>query len=186
MTKSAIFPHFFDPHRIGQNLKEVSSDLLRVESRDLVGRWFHAQDEIDLFIWSDEKKKIVKQQLTFYGQVVEWNVIEGTKTGVIIEDESPPNSSGQPVKAAETIRFDERAHPQPIGLAMAVIRHTGALSEDERKQIVANYFRGQKRSSLNPSEFLELYAQWNEPEPGRLARFARRIIKALRWLIKPL
>lgn len=160
--------------------------MLRVESRDLVGRWFHSAEEIDLFLWVDEKKKIVKQQLTFYGQVVEWNIVEGTKTGVIIEDESHPMAGGQPMKAAETIHFDDQAHPQPIGLAMDVIRHAEALSEAERKQIIANYFKGQRRTLGDPHEFLERYAQWTESSPTRTGGVLKAIGRFFRRLIKPL
>jgi hypothetical protein len=157
MSKSAVYPQFFDPHRLGAGLKEVSSDLLRVESRDLVGRWFHAAEEVDLFIWTDEKKKIVKQQLTFLGQVVEWNVVEGTKTGVIIEDEARA-SKDVGMNAAETIHFDEIAQPLPLGLAMELIRHATALNPDEQKQVNLNFFKGQRFSKLGPGDFSERYS----------------------------
>lgn len=182
-TKPAAFPHFFDPERIGHDLKEVSSDLLR-EEHDLIARWFHATDEIDLFLWTDAKKMIVKQQLTFYGQVVEWNVVEGTKTGAIIEDESPGAGRGA-AKPVETIRFDDAPQAQPLGLAMDLIRHATVLSELERKQIVANYFRGQKISGSGPGAFFERYATWKKPAQFRVG-FLARIKKFLRWLIKPI
>jgi hypothetical protein len=181
----AVFPQFFDANRLGRSLKEVSSDLLRVEAQDLVGRWFHANDDIDLFIWTDENKRIVKQQLTFLGQVVEWNIVEGTRTGVIIEEEGA--ESGGTHMDAEMIHFDQTAQPHPLGLAMDLIRNTTALSEPEQKQIIANFFKGQKFSKLGSQELAEWLRDTGPlpslPGPSifqRIAYLLRRLIKSLR------
>lgn len=178
--KSTVYPRFFNPERIGETLKEVSSDLLRVESRDIVGRWFHSPDEIDLFIWIDESKTIVKQQLTFYGQVVEWNAIEGTKTGVIVEEEQ----AGQ-VKASETIRFDDNLQVQQLSLAMNLIQHVLALTHDEQQQLITNFFRGQRnRSVSNDAEFLNRYSHWiADHRPTWLRRVWFFIQRLFSWLI---
>ena len=181
--KTAIYPKFFNPERIGGTLKEVSSDILRVESRDVVGRWFHSPDEIDLFIWVDDTKRIVKQQLTFFGQVVEWNIIEGTKTGVIIEEELPPDSSGRPVKASEVIRFDNKTQTQPLGLAMDLIQHVAALTIPEQKEIIANFFRGQKYSSNDDAEFLRRYSHWVSVPVTWQGRLLEQVRLFFRWLI---
>lgn len=152
--KSAVYPHFFNAERIGESLKEVSSDVMRVESRDIVGRWFHSSDEADLFLWTDEQKQIVKQQISFYGQVVEWNAVEGTKTGVVIEEE---NSEQPTIKASEVIRFDERPQIQPVGLAVDVIQHISALTKDEQAQIIGNFSRGKpsRKSRGRFAQFLK-------------------------------
>ena len=186
-SKPSSYPQFFNPERLGQSLKEVSSDLLRVESRDLVGRWFHAANEIDLFLWCDDHRTIVKQQRTLLGQVVEWNIIEGTKTGAIIEEEgvgAEASSSGGPMKASEMIRFDTSPQTQPIGLAMDVIKHTGALSSVEQKQIISNFFRGQKLSEIAPAEFLAKYAAWGASPLSLRLRVAARVVRFLRRVFR--
>lgn len=142
--KTAVYPHFFNPERIGESLKEVSSDIMQVESRSVVGRWFHSSGDVDLFLWTDEAKTIVKQQISFYGQVVEWNAIEGTKTGVVIEEENPDEPT---VKASEIIRFDEQPQTQPVGLAVDVIQHVKALTKTEQEQIIRNFSRGQSQGA---------------------------------------
>lgn len=153
------YPRFFNPERIGQSLKEVSSDLLQAEAQNIIGRWFHSADEIDLFIWTDENKKIVKQQLTLFGQVVEWNIIEGTKTGVVIEEEERVNEGGARVKASEMIRFDDRPQVQPLGLAMDVIQNTPALSFDEQQEVIGNFFRGQRFRKQDDEQFVARYGR---------------------------
>jgi hypothetical protein len=177
MSSKSVYPMFFNPERIGETLKEVSSDLLRVESQDIVGRWFHSPDEIDLFIWVDETKTIVKQQLTFYGQVVEWNAVDGTKTGVIIEDERGH------VKASETIRFDDNLQIQQLGLAMDLIQHVLALTSQEQDQLIGNFFRGQRNRSTNDAEFLKRYSHYvNLHQRSFWRRVFAGVYRFLTWL----
>jgi hypothetical protein len=178
--KSPTYPQFFNPQRIGESLKEVTSDILQTESNLLVGRWFHAPKDVDLFLWTDENSRIVKQQLTFFGQVVEWNLVEGNKTGALIEEEERG-----PVKKSESILFDVIAHPQPLSLAMAVIKHVDALTDAEKTQIITNFFHGQKGSDLDPNEFVERYG-YKRPSFDRVANLMTRFKKILRWLFKPL
>jgi hypothetical protein len=179
-VKSAVYPRFFNAERIGETLKEVSSDLLQIESREIVGRWFHSPEEIDLFLWVDEGRKIVKQQLTFFGQVVEWNIIEGTRTGVVIEEEKTGEA-----KASETIKFDEEPQSQPLGLAMDLIKHVRALTEDEQKQIITNFFRGQKFNYHGEIEFLKRYSSYNLTRSTWWERFWPKFKRFMRKLFKP-
>lgn len=178
MDTPATYPQFFDAQKIGESLREVSSHLMKNDNSKLVGRWFQGKNDIDLFIWVDEKKQIVKQQLTFFGQVVEWNAIEGNKTGVVIDDER----AGR--KRSEVIRFDKEAHPQPLGLAMEVIQHANVLTEKERKQIIANYFKGQKIVDGDPHEFARRFASTGTPF-DHWASFREKIWRILRKIFKP-
>lgn len=179
--KPISYPRFFNPEKIGESLKEVSSDLLQTEAQNIIGRWFHSADEIDLFIWMDESKKIVKQQLSFFGQVVEWNIIEGTKTGVVIEEEERVDEVGARVKASEVIRFDDRPQVQPLGLAMDVIQNTKALSFEEQQEVIGNFFRGQRFPKKDDEEFTRRYGRHLEGSAAksglwqRFLRFLERI-----------
>ena len=128
--------------------------MLELESQNVIGRWFHSSDEADLFLWTDEKKMIVKQQISFYGQVVEWNAVEGTKTGVVIEEEAPDQPT---IKASQMIRFDNKPQVQPVGLAVDVVQHISALTKDEQTQIIQNFSRGrsQRTSQKRFARFLK-------------------------------
>ncbi len=95
-------PPFFNPQRIGGSLREIDVSLIQTENEKVLSRWFHGPDEADLFIWTDERNNVIKQQVTFCGQIVEWNVLDGIRTGVVIEQEYE-NAS---MAASETIQFD--------------------------------------------------------------------------------
>ena len=119
---------FFNGKTVGRGLKEVAVDLIKTENEDLVSRWYHGTTGADLFTWADRRNNIIKQQLNFNGQVVEWNCLEGIKTGVVIEQDmenEPKNDtkkkSGKEeiqVKASETIKFDPKPQSDSIGLAL--------------------------------------------------------------------
>ncbi|MEK7357481.1 MAG: hypothetical protein AAB250_13600, partial [Bdellovibrionota bacterium] len=86
-------PSVFDAAALGSSFQEVAVDVLRAEKTEFMSRWFRAsRGEADLTIWIDSEKRIVKHQLSFFGQVVEWNPIHGTRTGLIVEEESDPGA----------------------------------------------------------------------------------------------
>lgn len=97
----------FDPVEVGLAVKEVSAELIYAnqKSQDQV-RWFHSAHDVDLFIWCNDRKKVIKQQLAFFGMVLEWNLIEGLKTGWVDEDRRTGASRGP--GASELIHFDEK------------------------------------------------------------------------------
>lgn len=136
-------PLFFDAAELGKSLKEVGVDYLKVESRDVKTRWFHGPHDVDLFIWVDSKERIIKQQVSFCGQIVEWNVLEGVKTGVVIEHEMEDNK----IKASEIVKFDERPIARAVQLAVDLVRHTESL-EDPKKNLVLYNFGTEKGGVL--------------------------------------
>ena len=144
---------FFNAQDIGESLEEVAVDVIKKESQNVTSRWLHSAKEADLFIWLDERENIIKQQISFCGQVVEWNILEGVKTGVVLEDE---NHSGG-VEGSEIVRFDEDPQLASVKQAVEVLRHVLALTEEDRKLLLANFNKGPVTDHLPPEEFLRLY-----------------------------
>jgi hypothetical protein len=146
------FPKFFNPEDLGQSLKEVAMEMIKTSRRDVVNRWFHSNKDADLFIWSDLKGNILKQQLTYYGQIIEWNIIEGVKTGhtVFVEGRSQEQGS-------EFISFDEKPQKTSIEQAVKLLSFITALQEVERQTLGDN--------------FLKVGQSQNMPEAKLIARF---------------
>ena len=137
-------PYYFEPKKVGEDLSEVALELLNVENYQVESRWFHSQFETDLFIWSDQKGVIIKQQLSFYGQVVEWNAFEGTRTGVILEDEV--GASG--IKPSEVVQFDASASDTTINMAIEIISNITKIKEPLKDKIITN-FKHKKPHHIN-------------------------------------
>jgi hypothetical protein len=142
----------FNAKDLGQSLREVAVDVIRRDDKDIESRWFHSNKDADLFIWSDEKKNILKQQVTFYGQVVEWNVVEGLRTGLLIEDETSQGMSASPL-----IRYDISPQKHTIEQSIDIVGHIGGLSSLDKSQVIINFTKASIFSELSPEEILKRF-----------------------------
>lgn len=157
----ADFPRFFNAEDLGKSLKEVATDVIATQGdQKVISRWFHSAKDADLFIWLDSRQNIIKQQLTFFGQVVEWNVIEGVKTGMVVEDETPSK-----VKASEIVHFDLTPQKAPLEQAKALLNFITALNDDERRLLVTNFTGLSRATPVDPQEFVERFGAFLERRP---------------------
>ena len=124
----------FNAKEIGASLKEVAVEITQSDGQNIESRWFHSQNDADVFIWKDQNKKLIKHQVTFLGQVVEWDVFDGLKTGVIIDDESSDKTSGSPL-----IKFDAELQPQTVWQGIEIMQEMTALKPDDRREIIDCY-----------------------------------------------
>jgi hypothetical protein len=131
-------PQVFDAETVGLSLREVGADVLRGETTDFLSRWFHSSfSDADLVIWTDGQQRIIKYQLCFFGQVVEWNPIHGTRTGYIFEEEV----SGEEVpglEVSESVRYDRDAQDSVVVQASEILSFVAELSDDDRYKLIFN------------------------------------------------
>lgn len=141
MTKSErTTPIYFEPSHAGKNLKEVGVDYLQVEDQNIISRWYHGAHDVDLFVWIDQQKNVIKQQISFCGQIVEWNILDGLKTGVVIEEELEATS--EKPNSSEIIRFDHKPQNESIRMAVEVIKHIDAMDDVFRQSLLRNFGKG--------------------------------------------
>jgi hypothetical protein len=144
-----IYPKYFNAEVLGQSLKEVAVEVIRTSRQDVISRWFHSSKDADLFIWLDGNKNIIKQQLSYYGQVVEWNVVEGVKTGHIVVDDAHNHTNG-----SEILRFDQSPQAATLEQALALLANITALNDIERQALIGNFRRAGSSVTLSPEEFV--------------------------------
>jgi len=161
------------------SLKEVSMDLVKTSRRDVIARWFHSSQDADLFIWMDLQRNIIKQQLSYYGQVVEWNVIEGVKTGHVVVEDS--HVHGQ---RSEFLSFDERPQRTSVDQALRLLSAVTALKDDERKVLEENFLRFNQSQVMPAAEvvarFGELMGRGDLP-PAENSLWKRFVSRLSRW-----
>jgi hypothetical protein len=121
-------PQIFNPEEIGMSLREVAVDVMQLEDEHVISRWFHSNHDADLLIWTDGSHRVIKHQVSFLGQVVEWNSADGVKTGVIIEEEM----SDPKAEASEIIHFDPAPQSTTIQQALRLLEHVKDLTEEDR------------------------------------------------------
>ncbi|OFZ18135.1 MAG: hypothetical protein A2Z20_06225 [Bdellovibrionales bacterium RBG_16_40_8] len=124
----------FNAKEIGLSLKEVAVEVIKSESSEIESRWFHSKKDADLFIWKDKNKNIIKQQVTFFGQLIEWNIAEGLRTGLLIEDEISQKMGSSPL-----IKFDVKPQKPAVDQGVDIVEHVPGLSNDEKIRIIENF-----------------------------------------------
>lgn len=173
-----FFPKLFNPQDLGTSLKEVTSGGPEISPEGIVSRWFHSAKDADLFIWSDSQENIIKQQLSYYGKVIEWNVIEGVKTGHVILEEGRERNHG-----SEILRFDPKPQMTSIEQAILLLECVTALKDIERKALAANFLKLSASQTMPPEEFIARFGKYMS-QPVNLATpsaWKRLFSKLSRW-----
>lgn len=181
MNSSEASTQFFNAKRLGESLQEVAVDVIDTKSENLISRWFHGETGVDLFTWADKETTIIKQQLSFLGQIVEWNCLEGIKTGLVIETPSgmiENNEQGNPEEGvSESIKFDETPQVSSVSLALEILQYVEA-EEAFRGQLVLNFENPQNIESLSPEKFMERFGlavkNYQKQDPGFWENLKRR------------
>lgn len=178
-----MYPRLFNAADLGGSLKEVATNLMPIGDKRVISRWFHSAKDCDLFLWTDREHKILKQQLSFYGQIVEWNIVEGLKTGLVIEDEGETRGG---VASSEFVRFDPSPQPQPIEQALALLRHVTALNEREREALSAKFASREVGTNMPAEEMKARFGDFMELErprpPVPRPLWQRWLAKITSWL----
>ena len=128
-------PMLFDAEQIGRTMREVAVDVIETEGSTILSRWFHSKHDVELFLWLDGDQNVIKYQVTFFGQVVEWNVFEGVKTGYVIEEEVAGHGDEN---LKETIEFDKAPQDSAIERAIRLLEHVSELPQSHREKICSN------------------------------------------------
>lgn len=142
-------PPFFNAKLVAQSLKQVNVDFIKTEYSKVTSKWFHGIDDADVFVWTDERNNIIKQQVAFCGQVVEWNVLDGVKTGVILQEEMGEK------KMSEIVKFDQVPQKGAIGMAKELLSHLECVEievKDELVQLLTRPFQ-----QLSPEDVIKKY-----------------------------
>jgi hypothetical protein len=138
-ASTKVQPIYFDPQKLGGALKEVGIDYTKVESREIETRWFRDDSgDTDVFIWLNKEKSIIKQQTSIMGQLVEWNIIEGLKTGMIMEDEILKSDQKDQLPQSELIYFDKIVQQQAVLMANNVIQYM-TIDVELKSRLLKNF-----------------------------------------------
>jgi hypothetical protein len=150
---NADVPVFFNPARAAEKVREVEVRIVDGEKDQVTSRWFHGPDEIDFFVWQDHRKNIIKQQVSFYGQIVEWNILDGLRTGVVLEEETTLNK----VPASELVRYDQKPMRPAVETALALVKNARSVTETLRSDLTEHFVNPKSINDLDPEVVLRLY-----------------------------
>ncbi|MCB0392098.1 MAG: hypothetical protein KDD58_12455 [Bdellovibrionales bacterium] len=164
-------PLFFDIKEAGASMEEVAVDVIKSEGQNLTSYWYHSPLDVDLYVWFDEKKNIIKQQVSICGQICEWNIVDGVRTGYIFETEAE-NSDEE-----STIHYDLAMHKTSLNQAVELLRFAESLNSNTIEKLIYNFERNPMVDSIDPKELLSQYGNTAKDLKGSLALFFKKLFK---------
>jgi len=173
------YGRFYSAERIGGGIKEVDITYAGTGPQKIVSHWYHGSDGVDLFIWIDSKGNVIKQQLNLAGSIVEWNILDGLRTGMVIEVEmlmaaSSDMAQGASPKSSESILFDSSPSQFTIKFASEIIPHVPGLDEALRQTLIQHFLKPKSFSHLQFEEIVRRYGGQSE---GRIKFLFKSWIK---------
>lgn len=153
-VKKFDVPLYFDPKRAGESLVEVSNDVLQTKKHKVASRWFQGEAGTDLFTWQDLNGNFIKVQLTYCGQIFEWNIVNGVRTGVIVEEDA---SEEVGVKGSEVIQFDDSVVEPTVAMAMDLFKNVAVVEESFIEDLLQIVKSNKTIDSMSQEDFWKTY-----------------------------
>lgn len=114
---------------MAQQVKFVSFDMVQTAGTELTSRWYHFES-IDLYFYETDDKKIVKIQVTVFGQVIDWNMFDGLRTGILLEEDMlSEGPSG-------VIHYDRTVSMKTVSQALLVLENAFNIELRTRNMLV--------------------------------------------------
>jgi hypothetical protein len=141
-------PFYLDPVKVGASLIEVGVDYQEIESREVQTRWFRGQaSETDVFVWMNSDLKMIKQQISVMGLVAEWNILDGVRTGMILESELHSkdlmeNGLTPDDTASEVIHFDKSTQKRTLEISLSILKNMTCLEPELKALMLKNFNQG--------------------------------------------
>lgn len=171
--------HYFFPKRLAKSMRELSVDFIQTEHQRIKSRWFHSDDDADLFLWSDESGNIIKQQINLCGQVVEWNIVNGLRSGFVMEKEV--STPGAPF--SEEVIFDKVTSQSALSQAKDLIQELSVIDEKTKNILIYNLNEAPTISKMDSEVFMKSFgalSNFNKPIISRKNIQEQGFIRAIR------
>lgn len=69
------------PLEIAQSMHEIDTNFVKDNTYNM--RWFHANDDIDMFLWTDSSNRLVKWYFKTAVSYLEWSIDSGLESGLL-------------------------------------------------------------------------------------------------------
>jgi hypothetical protein len=112
---------------MAQRMNFVSFDVLEIEDQSIKSHWYR-HEEMDLYYFQKEDGTLIKLHVSFLGQIIEWNPLDGTRTGLMVEQE-------QDGEVFETVHFDSRANHQSVAQSLLIIENASCIDIQLRQEL---------------------------------------------------
>jgi hypothetical protein len=114
-----------DPIVIGKKLREIDPRFVAPDEDGNQARWFQSANACDLFVWHSSEGDLIGAQLFFMGQVVDWSLEHGVRTGMV----SASSARSPKYAASELFDLDTPPSPEVMYVARRILK-AAELPED--------------------------------------------------------
>jgi len=114
---------------MAENIAFVSFDVIQFRDNEMRSHWYRYR-EIDLYYFQTLNGDLAKLHISIFGQVIEWNQLDGIRTGLLIEEESEAGVS-------EIVQYDARTNRASVEQALEVLRHAVKIEAPQRAKLIA-------------------------------------------------
>lgn len=171
MSEAKKIPVYLDIREAGLSLEEVAVDLIRTDDQELTSHWYHSPLDVDLYVWMDAKKNVIKQQISILGQICEWNLIDGVKTGYVLEDEKDDS------EATTSISYDMEIQKTSLNQTVELLFYAEVLPQAFRNILIQNFAKNPVIDKMAPEEVLSRYGDKPVSNRANLANFIKKLFK---------
>ncbi len=166
---------FFSPQKIGESFREVDVNYADSRGEKVVTRWFHADEGSDLYIWIDPRGEIVKQQIALHGLTIEWNILDGLRTGIVLEEELLESTQRSSVKPSVRVIWDKVYSPTAVSIGVAVLGHITILEPLFCQKLQNNFKSPSSISRMAPDEVVRRFG--NVPSNTPIWKKIRNLLR---------
>ena len=168
-----------NPEKMGESLLEVEVQYTGQGPNRVTTRWFKSRKQkpvdADVLLWLDHHDNIIKQQVSICGSVVEWNILDGLRTGVTVEQEIKGAK-----EASESVQFDQKKNVMNIQMAIRMLEKIPSMDQPTRMALVENFRNPSSLSNLSTEEILSRYGKLREGKVSRFLNFIKTRVR--KWL----
>ena len=115
-----IISKFLDVRFLSSSLEEIP--VKRVEKQKHICRWFHGQNNTDLFSWQAEAGEFVHHLIIFVDNAVEWSKSMGARTGRVRRPDFALTYTALFSTEPNPIDFDETNRAEILEKAISIIK----------------------------------------------------------------
>lgn len=113
---------------LAQKMNFVSFDMLHIEDQEIKSHWYSHEEGLDIYYFQKEDGSLIKLHVSFFGQVIEWNPLDGTRTGYMVEQE-------QGSEVFETVHFDSRTNSESLAQCLVLLENAICLTQELRSEL---------------------------------------------------
>lgn len=132
MSEKVLLPQSIQ--NMAEKITFVSFDVIQFHDNEMRSHWYRYED-IDLYYFQNLAGDISKIHISVFGEVIEWNPLDGLRSGLLIEAEGDAGIT-------EVIQYDARPSSKCLEQAVEILRAARNIELHQREQLICCLING--------------------------------------------